>query len=59
MVPLLLLLAFFGVLVITATPLYQVPARLAEARDRALGREPDDEDDGRAAHPADAQPRPA
>jgi S-DNA-T family DNA segregation ATPase FtsK/SpoIIIE len=38
-VPVLLLLAFFGVLVITATPLYQVPARLAELRDRALGRE--------------------
>ncbi|QIG43593.1 DNA translocase FtsK [Nocardioides anomalus] len=44
-VPLLLLLAFFGVLVITATPLYQVPARLAEARDRALGRHHEDEDD--------------
>ena len=27
-VPLLVLLAFFGVLVITATPLYQVPERL-------------------------------
>jgi len=38
-VPLLALLAFFGVLVITATPLYQVPARLAETRDHLLGRE--------------------
>ncbi|WP_205473544.1 DNA translocase FtsK [Nocardioides sp. SYSU D00038] len=38
-VPLLLLLAVFGLLVITATPVYQVPARLAELRDRALGRE--------------------
>ncbi len=37
-VPLLVLLAVFGVLVITATPLYQVPARLREARDRMLGR---------------------
>ncbi len=37
-VPLLVLLSFFGVLVITGTPLYQVPARLAEARDRMLGR---------------------
>jgi S-DNA-T family DNA segregation ATPase FtsK/SpoIIIE len=37
-VPLLLLLAFFGVLVITATPLYQVPARLRAFRDRLLGR---------------------
>jgi S-DNA-T family DNA segregation ATPase FtsK/SpoIIIE len=37
-VPLLVLLAFFGLLVITGTPLYQVPARLAEVRDRLLGR---------------------
>jgi S-DNA-T family DNA segregation ATPase FtsK/SpoIIIE len=36
--PLLVLLALFGVLVITATPVYQVPARLAETRDRLLGR---------------------
>jgi S-DNA-T family DNA segregation ATPase FtsK/SpoIIIE len=41
-VPVLLLLAFFGVLVITSTPLYQVPARLAEFRDRALGRYQED-----------------
>jgi S-DNA-T family DNA segregation ATPase FtsK/SpoIIIE len=40
-VPLLLLLAFFGVLVITATPLYRVPERLRAGRDRALGRHPD------------------
>jgi S-DNA-T family DNA segregation ATPase FtsK/SpoIIIE len=39
-VPLLALLAFFGVLIITATPLYQVPARLAGLRDRMLGRTP-------------------
>jgi len=39
-VPVLLLLAFFGVLVITATPLYQVPARLRAVRDRMLGRTP-------------------
>ena len=37
-VPVLLLLCVFGVLVITATPLYQVPRRLAAARDKALGR---------------------
>jgi len=47
-VPLLALLAFFGVLIITATPLYQVPARLAALRDKALGRaaegDPDDEE---------------
>ena len=38
-IALLLLLSVFGVLVITGTPLYQVPSRLAELRDRALGRE--------------------
>ncbi len=37
-VPLLLLIAFFGVLVITGTPLYQVPTRLGAARDKLLGR---------------------
>jgi S-DNA-T family DNA segregation ATPase FtsK/SpoIIIE len=36
-VPILLLLAIFGVLVITATPVYQVPARLAELRDKLMG----------------------
>src|SRR6478609_4994487 len=44
-VPLLALLAFFGVLVITATPLYQVPSRLAETRDRLLGRHHEEDDD--------------
>lgn len=44
-VPLLALLAFFGVLVITATPLYQVPSRLAEFRDRALGLGPDEDEE--------------
>jgi S-DNA-T family DNA segregation ATPase FtsK/SpoIIIE len=37
-VPLLLLLAFFGLLVVTATPVYQVPARLHELSDRIMGR---------------------
>jgi S-DNA-T family DNA segregation ATPase FtsK/SpoIIIE len=41
-VPLLVLLALFGLLVVTATPVYQVPARLREARDRLLGRRSDD-----------------
>lgn len=36
-VPLLALVGFFGVLIITATPVYQIPARLREARDRLLG----------------------
>jgi len=37
-VPLLALLAIFGVLVVTATPVYQIPGRLAALRDRLLGR---------------------
>ncbi|MFC5730234.1 MULTISPECIES: DNA translocase FtsK [Nocardioides] len=37
-VPLLLLVAFFGVLVITATPLYRVPDRLRDLGDVLLGR---------------------
>src|SRR5690606_35448435 len=37
-VPLLLLLAVFGVLVITATPVYQVPARLRALSDQLMGR---------------------
>jgi len=37
-VPLLLLLAVFGVLVVTATPVYQVPVKLRHLRDRLLGR---------------------
>ena len=55
-VPLLALLAVFGVLVITATPVYQVPARLAEARDRLLGRTPDDRPTTDEADPADPAP---
>lgn len=39
-VPILALLALFGLLVVTATPVYQIPARLREARDRMLGRHP-------------------
>jgi S-DNA-T family DNA segregation ATPase FtsK/SpoIIIE len=47
-VPLLVLLAFFGLLVVTATPLYQVPARLRHARDRLLGRHVADEPEAAA-----------
>jgi DNA segregation ATPase FtsK/SpoIIIE, S-DNA-T family len=43
-VPVLGLLSLFGVLVITATPVYQVPTRLAALRDRLLGRTPPAED---------------
>jgi S-DNA-T family DNA segregation ATPase FtsK/SpoIIIE len=42
-VVLLALLAFFGLLVITATPVHQIPERLRETTDRLLGR--DDEYD--------------
>ncbi len=38
-VPLLVLLSVFGLLVITATPVYQVPARLRELADRVMGRQ--------------------
>ncbi len=41
-VPLLALLTVFGVLIITATPVYQVPVKLAALRDKALGRTPVD-----------------
>jgi S-DNA-T family DNA segregation ATPase FtsK/SpoIIIE len=53
-VPLLLLLCAFGVLVITATPVYQVPARLRTLRDRLLGRhhvEEEAADEGEATQP--------
>jgi S-DNA-T family DNA segregation ATPase FtsK/SpoIIIE len=41
-VPLLILLAGFGLLVITATPINQIPARIRQLRDLALGRVSDD-----------------
>ena len=44
-VPLLLLLSAFGILVITATPVYQVPVKLRSFRDRLLGRAPADEEE--------------
>ncbi|HEY0401944.1 MAG TPA: DNA translocase FtsK 4TM domain-containing protein, partial [Blastococcus sp.] len=44
-VVLLALLAFFGLLVITATPVHQIPERLRELTDRLLGRDYDDEYD--------------
>jgi DNA segregation ATPase FtsK/SpoIIIE, S-DNA-T family len=42
---LLVLLAFFGLLVVTATPVHQVPERLREWVDRQLGRDDEDDDD--------------
>ena len=47
-VPLLVLLVFFGLLVITGTPVYRIPDRLRGARDMLLGRRHAD------AEPADA-----
>ncbi|MDT0278366.1 FtsK/SpoIIIE family DNA translocase [Blastococcus goldschmidtiae] len=44
-VVLLSLLAFFGLLVITSTPVHQIPERLRELTDRLLGRD-DYDDDG-------------
>jgi S-DNA-T family DNA segregation ATPase FtsK/SpoIIIE len=45
-VPLLLLVSVFGVLVITATPVYLVPQRLGHLRDRLLGRHHGADPDG-------------
>ncbi len=51
-VPLLVLLCLFGLLVITATPVYQVPQRLRALRDRLLGRTPPEtEEDGLEGEP--------
>lgn len=43
-VPLLLLVAVFGVLVVTATPVYQIPARVRELTERIMGYQAHDED---------------
>jgi S-DNA-T family DNA segregation ATPase FtsK/SpoIIIE len=37
-IPVLLMLAMFGLLVVTATPINKIPERLAQLRDMALGR---------------------
>ena len=50
-VPLLSLLSLFGLLVVTATPVYQVPARLRELGERIMGHHPHDE--------AEPEPAPA
>jgi S-DNA-T family DNA segregation ATPase FtsK/SpoIIIE len=56
-VPLLLLVAAFGLLVVTATPVHQVPERLAAFRDRVLLRDPlISEHDETAAEDADEAP---
>ncbi len=40
--PLLVLVVLFGLLVVTGTPLHAVPERIRAARDKALGRTPDE-----------------
>jgi len=52
-VPLLVLLALFGVLVVTGTPVYQIPERLKRLRDQALRRTTDEKP---AADPETAEP---
>jgi S-DNA-T family DNA segregation ATPase FtsK/SpoIIIE len=51
-VPLLLLLAFFGLLVITATPVHQIPQRLRDLHDRLTGADDDDDLPGDASDPS-------
>ncbi len=49
-VPLLILLALFGLLVVTATPVHTIPARARAVRDRILGRAGSAPDQPRADH---------
>jgi DNA segregation ATPase FtsK/SpoIIIE, S-DNA-T family len=44
--PLMMLLTGFGLLVVTATPVYRIPERIAELRDLALRRDPPADADG-------------
>ncbi|CCH89728.1 DNA translocase ftsK [Modestobacter italicus] len=55
---LLVLLAFFGLLVVTATPVHQVPERLREWADRQLGRDDEDDDDLEFYDDEDEEPAP-
>ncbi|QIK66100.1 DNA translocase FtsK [Nocardioides sp. HDW12B] len=48
-VPLLVLMALFGLLVVTATPVYKIPERFAAARDLMLGRRHGDAEEQAAA----------
>ncbi len=57
-VPLLVLLATFGLLVITGTPVYQIPTRLAAARDRLLGRTTDADADNEDGNPDEEKTAP-
>jgi S-DNA-T family DNA segregation ATPase FtsK/SpoIIIE len=55
-VPLLALLALFGLLVVTATPIYRIPDRFAHVRDLMLGRRHPAEDEAEAVVPEQAAP---
>ena len=55
-VPIFVLLAVFGLLVITATPVYQIPTRLAALRDRLLGRHPQQQPEAPTAESPSAPP---
>jgi S-DNA-T family DNA segregation ATPase FtsK/SpoIIIE len=61
-VPLLLMLAGFGLLVVTATPIARIPYRFQQLRDLAMGRvadpELDDEDEYEPLYEADDEPAP-
>jgi S-DNA-T family DNA segregation ATPase FtsK/SpoIIIE len=57
-VVLLALMAFFGVLVITATPVHKIPERLRDLGDRLLGRDPYDEDDAYDEYDDEAEEEP-
>jgi S-DNA-T family DNA segregation ATPase FtsK/SpoIIIE len=56
---LLVLLAFFGLLVVTATPVHQVPERLREWADRQLGRGDEDYEDYDELYDDEAEEAPA
>ncbi len=56
-VPILLMLGFFGLLVMTATPVHMIPTRLAELRDHLLHRGAVDPDAGSAVDAVEDKPR--
>ena len=55
-VPILLMLGFFGLLVMTATPVHMIPERLAELRDHLLHRTTHDEEPAAEEKPQAAAP---
>ncbi|MDX6326795.1 MAG: segregation ATPase FtsK/SpoIIIE, family, partial [Nocardioidaceae bacterium] len=55
-VPIFVLLTLFGLLVVTHTPVYQIPTRLRGLRDRLLGRHPEADDEAVAGFPEQTAP---